>query len=98
MTDSSIQGTPGEVGTVVLDEGVHAQVDAELAQLRADVDAANARAEAAEKAAEGKTPLYAVYDETYERYVGNPHDTRAKATKAAKDAGVKRARVDEVYR
>lgn len=73
----------------------------ELAQLRADVDAATARAEAAEAAAaeaQGKTPVYAVYDETYQRYVGDVHATRDKANKAARSAKIKSHRVDEVYR
>lgn len=39
---------------------------------------------------------FAVYDETYLRYVGGVHDTKAKAAKAAKDAKVKNARIDEV--
>lgn len=43
-----------------------------------------------------KKTKYAVYDETYLRYLGEVHDTKAKATKAAKDAKVKNYRIDEV--
>lgn len=32
---------------------------------------------------------YAAYDKTYLRFVGGVHDTKAKATKAAKDTGIK---------
>jgi hypothetical protein len=46
--------------------------------------------------APGKDVKYAVYDETYLRYRGDVHDTKAKATKAAKDAKVKDYRIDEV--
>jgi hypothetical protein len=87
--------------TGVPPEGEQTDVTAELAQLRADVDAATARAEAAETAAaeaEGKTPVYVVYDKTYQRYVSGTHETKDKATKAAKDAKIKAYRVDEVYR
>lgn len=71
----------------------------ELAQLRADVDAATARAEAAEKAAAdatGKEPRYAAYDDIYQKFVPGVFDTKAKATKAAKDAKVKDFTVREV--
>ena len=63
------------------------------------VESAEARAESAEKRAadaEGKASRFAVYDRTFERYLAGVHDTKDKATKAAKDAKVKRFRIDEV--
>lgn len=71
---------------------------AELAQLRADVDAATARAEAAERAAAdagAKEPRYAVYDKTFLKYLPGVHAKRTDAEKAAKAAGIK-YRIDEV--
>lgn len=91
---TNVTGVPpqGEAGAV--DQGA---IDA----LAARLDQAEARAEAAEKAAadaQGKTPVYAVYDKTFERYLGDVHETKDKATKAAKAAKVESYRVDEVYR
>jgi hypothetical protein len=89
-------GTPGTEELQTLDTQT---TDAELAQLRADVDAATARAEAAEKAASeatGTEPRYAVYDKTYLRYLPGVHDKRTDAEKAAKAIKGLRYRIDEV--
>lgn len=91
--NDQITGTPPE-GATAFEQGA---IDA----LTARVEEAEARAAAAETAAaeaEGKAPVYVVYDRTYERYLSGTHDTKDKATKAAKDAKVKSYRVDEVYR
>lgn len=45
--------------------------------------------------AEG-TGRFSAYDTTYAKYVGGVHDTKAKATKAAKDAGVDTFEIVEV--
>lgn len=96
MDTTSIQGTPAP--DVVDEPTPFAQgaIDA----LTARVEDAEARASAAEQTAaeaQGKTPVYAVYDKTYERYTGPVHASRAAAEKAGK-ALKTGYRIDEVYR
>ena len=80
------------------DPGHPESVDpAALDALTQRVESAEARAEAAEKRAADVDPSrFAVYDRTFERYLAGVHDTKDRATKAAKDAKVKRYRIDEV--
>lgn len=71
----------------------------QLAALQAAVDEANARADAAQASASeatGKPVKYAVYDLTYLRFVGDAQDTKAKASKLAKDRKVDKHEIREV--
>lgn len=48
------------------------------------------------KAAAKSDARFAVYDTTYLKFTGGTHDTKAKATKAAKDADVDKYEIREV--
>lgn len=49
-----------------------------------------------EKAPAGDSPRYAVYDNTYLRFVGGTHENRKAATAAAKAAGLDDYEIREV--
>ncbi len=94
---TNVTGVPGE--GVDLDGSAPAFTQADVDELRERVEAAEQRADEATRAAAeatGKAPRYAVYDKTFLRYLGDTHETRTAAEKAAKAVKGLRYRIDEV--
>ncbi len=82
-------GEPIVITQEQFDAAVNAAVDRKLAELQttvADIDTS----------VKAEPTGYAVYDKTYQRFVGDVVDSRKAATTLAKDRGVKRFEVREV--